>query len=259
MLRMSRDSSPDASAMRARVRTVRRQDKAAKYLPRRWDIQARESAHIRTDGLGEDDASVGLLSVLEDGDDRPSDGETAPVEGRNEARLFARRRAKADLRAPRLEVAERRARADLAISVLAGKPDLQVVGLLRRESQICRAKKHHPVVKAQLLQRRLRVAHQLLERGVRSLRFFEADQLHLVELVLADDPFRVLAVGSCLAAETGREGAVLQWKLRRVEDLVAVVVRHRHFRSGNQVVAGCRLGEGLVELRKLAGAAQCLR
>src|SRR5213082_207260 len=211
--------------MRARVRTVRRQDKAAKYLPRRCDIQARESAHIRTDGLGEDDASVGLLSVLEDGDDRPSDGETAPVEGRNEARLFARRGAKTDLRAPRLEVAARRARADLAISVLAGKPDLQVVRLLRRESQICRAKEHDPVVKAQLLQRRLSVAHQLL----------------LVELVLPDDPFRVLAVASCLAAETGREGAVLQWKLRRIEDLVTVVVRHRHFRRGNQIVAGRRL------------------
>src|SRR2546423_6998487 len=135
--------------MRARVRTVRWQDKAAKYLPWRCDVQARESAHIRTDGFRQHDASVGLLSVFEDGDDRPSDGEAAPVEGGNQARLFAGRGAKTDLRAPGLEVTECGARADLAIGVLAGKPDLQVVRLLRRESQIRRAKKHHPVVEAQ--------------------------------------------------------------------------------------------------------------
>src|SRR5436190_23543336 len=120
--------------MQARVRTVRWQDKAAKHLPRGRDSQARESAHIRTDRFGKDDAAVGLLSVLEDCHDRPPDGETAPVERRDEARLFAGRRAETDLRPPGLEVAERRARADLPIGVLARKPDLQVKRLLRRES-----------------------------------------------------------------------------------------------------------------------------
>ena len=37
----------------------------------------------------------------------------------------------ADLRAPRLEVLEVRARRDLAVRVLAGQPDLEVVGLRR--------------------------------------------------------------------------------------------------------------------------------
>src|SRR5919197_798574 len=129
----------DASAMRARIRTPGRQDKAAKYLPRRSHVQAGESAHIRTYRLRQDDASVRLLSVLENRHDRSSDGETAAVERRGEPRLLARRRAETDLRAPGLEVAECRARADLAIAVLARKPDLQVVRLLRREAEIRRA------------------------------------------------------------------------------------------------------------------------
>src|ERR1700682_493340 len=74
------------------------------------------------------------------------------------------------------------------------------------------------VVQPQLLQRGLRVAHQLLEGGLRILGLLEAHQLHLVELVLADEALRVLAVASRLGAEAGGERAVLEREARALED-----------------------------------------
>src|SRR3989454_11465666 len=160
---------------------------------------------------------------------------------------------------PRLEVAERRARADLAVGVLAGQPHLEVVRLLGTEPQVRRAEGHDAMVQSEPLQWRLRVANQLLQGRVRVLRTLEPDQLDLVELVLPDDPLRVLAVAARFAAEARRERGVLQWELGALEDLVAMIVRHRHFCGGDEVVTGSRLEELLLELRQLPGAAHRVR
>jgi hypothetical protein len=51
-----------------------------------------------------------------------------------------------------------------------------------------------PVHKLELLQNGLRIARELLQRLVGLLRVGDPDQLHLVELMLADHSPRVLAI-----------------------------------------------------------------
>jgi hypothetical protein len=62
----------------------------------------------------------------------------------------------------------------------------------------------------------------------------EADQLHLVELVLADQPLGVLAVGAGLGAEAGGVGGIGQGQGLLVQDFVPVDVGQRDFGRGDQ-------------------------
>src|SRR2546425_6027997 len=249
----------DASAMPPRFARGAGPDKEAKILPGGRRHEALQAPHVRAARSRQDHAAIGLLAVFQDGPHRASDREPAAVERRHQPRLVALRWAEPDLRPPRLEVAERRARADLAVGVLAGQPHLEVVRLLGTEPQVRRAEGHDAMVQSEPLQWRLRVANQLLQGRVRVLRTLEPDQLDLVELVLPDDPLRVLAVAARLAAEARRERGVLQWELGALEDLVAMIVRHRHFCGGAAVVTGSRLEEVLLELRQLPGAAHRVR
>ena len=59
-------------------------------------------------------------------------------------------------------------------------------------------------------------------------------QLHLVELVLTDEPANVAAVGAGFGTEAGGVGRIPQRQRRFFQDLVAVQVGHRHFSGGNQ-------------------------
>src|SRR5438874_5124993 len=221
-------------------------------------VQPLESAEVGADRLREHHGPVRLLAVLQDRDHRPAYRKSGAVERIHEAGLFLRRGAEPDLRPARLIVRERRARADLAIRILPRAPDFEVVGLLRGEAEVGRAQRHHPVMQPELLQRLLRVAHQLFQTGMRVLGLFEADELHLVELVLPDDPLRVLAVAARLAPEARGERAVLDGQVPG-EHLVAVVVRHRNFRGGNEIQTRGRLEEILLELGQLTRAAHRLR
>src|SRR5690606_16835694 len=132
---------------------------------------------------GHDDAAVGLLILLEDRDHRPAHREPRTVEGMEQLGLLALGGAMADLRAPRLEVAAVRAAGNLAILLLTGKPDLEVVGLARGEAEIARAENDPPIVEPEALEHRFRVSGENLELVVRTLRDAEAHELHLVELV----------------------------------------------------------------------------
>src|SRR5437868_1396415 len=223
------------------VRTGRRPDKEAKILPVGRRHEALQASHERADRFRQDHAAVALLPVFQDRHHRATDREPAAVERRHQPRLVALRWAEPDLRPPRLEVAERRARADLAVGVLPGQPHLEVVRLLGTEPQVRRAEGHDAMVQSEPLQRLLRVANQLFQGRVRVLRTLEPHQLDLVELVLPDDPLRVLAVAARLAAEARREGGVLQREPGALEDLVAMIVRYRHFCGGDEVVTGGRL------------------
>src|SRR5258705_13806290 len=87
-----------------------------------------QAAHIRMQRLRQLDASIGPLAVLEDGDDDAREGEAAAVESMDVFDL-AVLVAKAAFHAPRLEVGEVAAAADLEPAVDAGGPRLEVVGL----------------------------------------------------------------------------------------------------------------------------------
>src|SRR5207302_2434244 len=132
-----------------------------------------QSAEVWPDSSGEHDRTVRLLPVFQDGDHGTPDRQAAAVQRVHEARLLLRSRPEADLRTARLEIRERRARADLAVRLLARQPDLQVVRLLRGEPQVARAKRNHPVVEAQPTQRLLRIVDELLERIERALGLLE--------------------------------------------------------------------------------------
>src|SRR5919204_6607601 len=92
--------------MRPRVRTERRTDKEAIYLPRLLRSEPLHSSHVSPDGLRQDHGSVRLLTILEDGDHRPPDREAAAVERRDQPGLLARGGPETDLGAAGLEVAE---------------------------------------------------------------------------------------------------------------------------------------------------------
>ena len=67
------------------------------------------------------------------------------------------------------------------------------------------------------------------------LRRRERHQLHLVELVLADQPAHVGAVRARLAAEARRVGRVANRQLAAVENLAAMHVGERHFGGRHEV------------------------
>src|SRR5688572_30133474 len=67
--------------------------------------EALEAANVRADGGRQDDAAVGLLEVLENGDQGAADGEPGAVQGVHELRLPLALGADARAHAPRLEVA----------------------------------------------------------------------------------------------------------------------------------------------------------
>ena len=83
----------------------------------------------------------------------------------------------------------------------------------------------------------------------------EAHQLHLVELVHADQPARVLARRTRLAAEAGRAGATATGSAAAVEDLVAVDVGDRHLGRRDEVeVVRADVVQLVGELGQLPGA-----
>src|SRR6266568_1396779 len=86
--------------------------------------------------------AVGALIVLHDRNQRTPDGEPRSVERVNELRL-AFLVAEARLHASRLKRLEVRARRNLAVIVVAGKPHLDIVGLGRGEAGVTGAQRDH--------------------------------------------------------------------------------------------------------------------
>src|SRR5262245_13303566 len=96
------------------------------------------AVHIGAKHVGDHDRSVGLLIVLEHRDQGSPDGEARAVERVNITQLAAAARAVARLHSARLEVAAHRAARDLAIGVLAGQPDFEIVGHAGAEPHVAR-------------------------------------------------------------------------------------------------------------------------
>src|SRR5712692_3893352 len=90
---------------------------------------------IGPQGLGNNDAAVGLLVVLHDRHPGAADGEAAAVERVDEVGLAAGVRAIADIHPPRLEGFEVAARGDLIELIQPRQPHFDVVGLAARETE----------------------------------------------------------------------------------------------------------------------------
>lgn len=93
-------------------------------------------AHIGTERIGDGDAAVLLLVILDHGDQTAADSDAGAVEGVDELRFGLRRWPVARIHAAGLEGAAHRAAGDFAESVLAGQPGLDIVSALGAEAHI---------------------------------------------------------------------------------------------------------------------------
>src|SRR5947207_11088456 len=93
-------------------------------------------AHIGLQRLGDRDGAVMALKVLDDRDHRAADRQPGTVERVHGLGSLPSAGAIARLHALGLEGAAIRAAGNLAIGVLRRQPNLEVVGLLRRETHI---------------------------------------------------------------------------------------------------------------------------
>jgi hypothetical protein len=159
----------------------------------------------------------------------------------------------------RFALREGRAAGHLQPGAHAGRPGLQVVGHGSAEAQIAGGQENPPVVQPQTLEERLRLARELLQRFPAPLRALVAYQLHLVELVHAQQTPCVLARRARFAPEAGRVRRVAHGQVRGFEDLVAVQVRDRYLRRGDEPqVIPLRLVRLVGELGELPGAGEGL-
>ena len=154
-----------------------------------------------------------------------------------------------------LIILEITARGNLPVEVLTRQPHLDIIGLGRGKAHVPGAQHHHPVMQPQFLEDLLRVLQQTLQMLVGALRGGELHQLHLIELVLADEAPDVLTVGAGLGAEAGRVSGIFEGQVVLLQDFVPVDVGHRHLRGGHQkIIPILQLEEVFLELGKLAGA-----
>src|SRR5437588_8125385 len=151
--------------------------------------------------LGNHNAAVSLLIVLDDRHPGPADGQAASVQSVDELSLVLAFRTVADIRPPRLIRFKIRARRNLAKQLLPRQPDFDVIRLRRRWTHIASTQGHGAIVQAELLKDGLSVLRQFLVLFVRILRPCELYQFHLLKLMLPDDAAHIFAIGSRLAAE----------------------------------------------------------
>ena len=161
------------------------------------------------------------------------------VQGVHQLRALGARALEADFGAPGLVVGKVAAGGDFPVEVLPRQPHLDVIGLGRGEAHVAGAQHDDPVGQAQLLKDRLGVLEQELQLLVGGFRRGEFHQLHLVELVLADQPPDILTVGAGLGAEAGGVGGVVDGQAFSAEDFAPVDVGHRHLGGGHQIVVAC--------------------
>ena len=175
------------------------------------------------------------------------------VERVDELRLRAWRRPEADVRASRLKVGEGARTRDFEPRANAGRPCLEIESACAGKAGVARREMKNAIREAQALQHRFGVLGDQLVLGVTHFGTHKPHELHLVELMHANQPPGVLPVRACLASETGRPGCHRDWERCSVEDLIAVHIGDRHFRRRDQeeVVAGTI--EVVLELGQLAG------
>src|SRR5512140_374398 len=212
------------------------------------------AAEVRAEDVRDRDGAVGPLVVLEEGDDRARECKRRAVERMYEARLLSRRGPVANVRATSLKVAEVAARRDLEPLPHAGCPQLEIVGLGRREARIAGGEQQHAIRKLEELQHALGVRRQYLELRCGTFRRDEAYELDLVELMDADQPTRVFSRVAGLAPEARRVRGERIREHARLQNLASQQIRERHLGGGDEkeIVLGA-VGV-ILEFRKLPRA-----
>ena len=138
---------------------------------------------------------------------------------------------------------------------MSGQPDFQVVGFGCAKSHVSGAEGDHTIMQVELAQNVFRMRTKKLEIFIGMVGMGDADQLHLVELVLAYQTFGILAVAAGLGAKAGREGRVCQGQLIFGQGFFPVQIGDRYLGSGNEVLfASHEFEEILFEFRQLSCA-----
>src|SRR5262245_5030921 len=119
--------------------------------------------HEWTQRVRNHDRAILLLIIFEDGDQRPSHGETRPIQRVHEVRLASACWTELDVGATRLECLRVTARRYFTIGVLAGKPHLDVVRLRRSESHVSGAQQYGSKRELEALEHGFRVAGKPLQ------------------------------------------------------------------------------------------------
>ncbi|CCB75725.1 protein of unknown function [Streptantibioticus cattleyicolor NRRL 8057 = DSM 46488] len=137
---------------------------------------------------------------------------------------------------PGLELVAVGGRGQLAVLALGGDPRLAVELARGGGAQVAGGHVDHLERQPQRAEPLLLPGQQPLVLRLGLLGGDEAEHLHLVELVDAEDASGVLAVGAGLPAEAGRETGVAQREPGRLDDLVHVVGGQRDLGGADQVV-----------------------
>ncbi len=158
-----------------------------------------------------------------------------------------------DVASPGLEVGEVPDRGDFKPAVNAGRVHFQVEDARGREREIACGEVYNPVRQSQELEGPLGVRQQGIELVLNRLRRADADKLHLVELVEALKPPRVLPRRAGFPPEADRVSHIALRQLIRVEQLTPVHAGQGNLARGDepQVVQGGVVGV-LGELGKVA-------
>ncbi len=229
------------------------------------------AAHVGDQGVGDADGAVGLLVVFKKGEIGAADRKAGAVEGVDKLAFFGAFGLVADVGAASLEGLEIGAGTDLAIGVLAGYPDLQVVGFGRTEAHVACAEQGAAVRQAEAFEDDLSVAGEGFVLGGGVFGAGELDEFYLLKLVLADHAADVLAVAAGFGAEAGGPGAKAQGAGAEVEGFVAEEVGDGDLGGGDEPVVVILGRAGLVrafvvavkelvgELGQLAGAEEGAR
>ncbi len=182
---------------------------------------------------GQSDGAVLALAVLQQRDERAPHGDGGAVERVEGLRLLVP--AHADVQAPGLVVGGVGAGGELAVATLAGQPRLAVVLLGGRGAEVAHGDVDDAVGQAESGEDLLLDREDALVLGAGVGGLDEAEHLHLVELVHAEDAARVFAGGAGLAAEAGREAGVAQRQALGVEDLLVVQRGERDLGGAHEV------------------------
>src|SRR3981189_3755583 len=107
------------------------------------------AVHVRHKHVGNSDGAVGLLVVFQNCEIGAANGEAAAVEGVKKLGFFGACGTIANVGAAGLEGFKVRAGGDLAVEILSGQPDLEVVSFRGGESHVAGAEEHAAVGEAE--------------------------------------------------------------------------------------------------------------
>src|ERR1044071_2763472 len=125
----------------------------------------------------------------------------------------------------RLEIFTVRATGYFQVSVLPRRPDLNVVTLGRRKTHIAGAKLDDSIMQTELLQYAFCVSRKGFQFVIRFFRCRDFDQLHLVELMHAENAAGFAARRTGFASKTWRIANKFPGKIGRAHNLITMKVR----------------------------------